>query len=230
MRNEQKPTTYWSIERLDNQRSASNYYYQKLYLRLSGVVRTTLADQYTPELCETLALTYAHYFEDVISEFGLWMTFTSKHKELYGKYLPFYDVNEKFYYQDEINASDVRFLTWMVFQKLEDNKLVDPYLPTILETADNVYSILDEEFEKAPINVDLASRMLDLKKYATYQSIREICIQLASKSYLLSPFTNEQIRMANEAVSHLYTDVNETLMSFATTRSLLSVNRQVLSL
>lgn len=215
MRNEQKPTTYWSIERLDNQRSASNYYYQKLYLRLSGVVRTTLADQYTPELCETLALTYAHYFEDVISEFGLWMTFTSKHKELYGKYLPFYDVNEKFYYQDEINASDVRFLTWMVFQKLEDNKLVDPYLPTILETADNVYSILDEEFEKAPINVDLASRMLDLKKYATYQSIREICIQLASKSYLLSPFTNEQIRMANEAVSHLYTDVNETLMSFA---------------
>lgn len=215
MRNEEKPTTYWSIARLDNQRSASNHYYQKLYLKLSGIVRNTLAEAYSPELCETLSLTYAHYFEDVISEFGLWQTFISKHKELYGKYLPFYEINEKFYYEDEVNAVDVRFLTWMVFQKREDTQLTDPFLPLILKLADEVYAVLDEEFEKAPINVDLASRLLDIKKYASFHSIRQICIQLATKSYLLSPFTNEQIRMANEAVANLYADVNDTLMTFA---------------
>lgn len=76
-----------------------------------------------------MALTLAHYLEDVISDFGLWAAFTSKHRELYGKYLPFYTIDEENYYCDEINPEDVRFLIWMVLQKSKETTFCNPENP-----------------------------------------------------------------------------------------------------
>ena len=58
----------------------------------------------------------AAYFEDVISGMGIWRAFILTHKELYGKYLPFYTPDDH-YYDDEVNLEDVRFLLWHYTQQ-----------------------------------------------------------------------------------------------------------------
>src|SRR5210317_1418816 len=61
---------------------------------------------------ENLACFIVCYFEDVISGAGLWRAFTAQVYELYGTYLPFYDLNPDDYYPDEINIEDISFLIW----------------------------------------------------------------------------------------------------------------------
>jgi len=51
------------------------------------------------------------YLEDIISGSEVWNSFIKKHKELYGKPLPFYET-DKNYVEGEVNIQDVKFLVW----------------------------------------------------------------------------------------------------------------------
>ena len=49
------------------------------------------------------------YYEDVMADAGIWRGFTDKVYEMYGSYLPFYDLDEKEYMRDEPNLDDPVF-------------------------------------------------------------------------------------------------------------------------
>lgn len=75
----------------------------------------------------------AAYLEDQISGLGLWQSFTTEHKRLYGKYLPFYAVSSD-YIADEINEEDIRFIIWNTWQKvssLHEHAYINPNNPSI---------------------------------------------------------------------------------------------------
>lgn len=61
------------------------------------------------EEMKRMAIKQTLYFEDMVSEIGLWHSFVQKHQQLYGKALPFYHV-EKDYTLDEPHIEDVQFL------------------------------------------------------------------------------------------------------------------------
>jgi len=95
------------------------------------------------------------YFEDIVSEIGLWASFVAKHKELYGKPLPFYEVGTE-YDTDHIHIEDIQFLLW-------DALLADEYSETmpnpenygIEDAARKMFTYLDGIFEDTQINVTL---------------------------------------------------------------------------
>ena len=66
----------------------------------ADIANTVLAMlRYTPFCAERsedelkrIALKLTLYFEDMVSEIGLWHSFVRKHQQLYGKPLPFYHV------------------------------------------------------------------------------------------------------------------------------------------
>lgn len=97
------------------------------------------------------SLCLAAWFEDIISQTGIWEAFTAECKKRYGAYLPFYPIGED-YFTDEVNLEDVRFLLWHHVQYLRPKTIVNPENPGIEEAAACIYELLSEEYETAPEN------------------------------------------------------------------------------
>lgn len=102
-----------------------------------------------------LSLCVTSWFEDVISQLGIWKAFTIECKQRYGTYIPFYDTDGT-YTQDEINLADVKFLLWHHVQHIYfDNEFIYPNTDGLEETAEKIYELFDKEYETAPENENL---------------------------------------------------------------------------
>ena len=101
------------------------------------------------------------YFQDVIAQTGGWKTFTESYYVLYNTYLPFYRLSDS-YIPDEINPEDIAFVLWTLKSHFalygpDEYTLQDPYDKDLLDLAQEVYKLMDEEFEEAPINEEPSS-------------------------------------------------------------------------
>lgn len=104
---------------------------------------------------EDMALALAQWFQDVVAQGGIWTTFIHECKKRYGSYLPFYHIDEKEYYDDEVNLVDVQFLVWHYIQFMHQaDTVINPENFAVCNIAKEMYEIFDSEFENAPINDD----------------------------------------------------------------------------
>lgn len=94
------------------------------------------------------AINITQYFEDVVSDFGLWRSFTNWHKENYGKFIPFYHYEEDKYYQDEPHIQDCMLIIWLTVHNMRPNAIPYPMDLNIVGLAQAAWDILNEEFEK----------------------------------------------------------------------------------
>lgn len=136
-----------------------------------------------------IALTLTYYLEDVVSGLGVWRSFIMEHKRMYGRYLPFYETDEEHYYVDEINEADVRFLIWMIFQKRNSGMIVNPENSYMQRLAQEVFGVLDEDFEMVPVNNDLLEAMKNPVLYQDFYNLKTLMIQVCCMSYLFYYFT-----------------------------------------
>ena len=103
-----------------------------------------------------LSLCVTAWFEDVISQLGIWQAFTTECKRRYDTYIPFYDTDGT-YTQGEANLADVKFLLWHHVQHIYfDDEFIYPTTDGLEETAAKIYALLDGEYETAPENERLA--------------------------------------------------------------------------
>ncbi|WP_277231801.1 DUF3843 family protein [Phocaeicola salanitronis] len=129
-------------------------YYTDVANQIYQVLNTPLADgMFEEEDARYFSLCLAAWFEDVISQVGIWTTFTAACKKRYGNWLPFYPLDEN-YYPDEINVEDIRFLLWhhIQFSSRDEGRIINPENPGIELIANELYCILDEIYETAPEN------------------------------------------------------------------------------
>lgn len=136
------------------QTDSTDLYYtdiaNKLYSCLSNSIISDSFDD--DDNIRTTSLSLAAWFEDIISQLGIWQAFTSECKKRYGSYLPFYTLDEN-YYPDEINPEDIRFLLWHHVQYFRNrDTIVNPENPGIELVANVLYTILADEYETAPEN------------------------------------------------------------------------------
>lgn len=136
-----------------------------------------------------IALTLTYYLEDVVSGLGGWRSFIMEHKRMYGRYLPFYETDEDNYYVDEVNEADVRFLIWMIFQKRNAEVIVNPENSYMQKLAHEVFVILDEDFERVPVNSELLEAMQKPVLYQDFYNLKTLMIQVCCMSYLFYYFT-----------------------------------------
>ena len=114
------------------------------------------------EAYEEAAIIIALWFEDIISQTGIWQAFTSQCEKRYGSRLPFYEIDDEDYYPDEINVEDIRFILWHCLQSRSLGvKVYNPENQGIEIVAWEVYKILNKEYETAPENERLQD-FLDL--------------------------------------------------------------------
>lgn len=91
------------------------------------------------------------YLEDCIANAGGWRRFCDLCRQLYGSWLPFYELSEE-YVPDEINEADIAFVLW----KLDSDDgfsatVANPFDKERLPLARDVYRLMDDVFEQAPI-------------------------------------------------------------------------------
>lgn len=196
--------TYWRQGHPLPVESASDFYYVNLARHLYNTIcATEMGRQSTKVWVAEAAMNVAYYLEDVVSGLGFWRVFVEKHKSLYGKYLPFYTINEGDYYTDEINLPDLYFLLWMLVQNNKREILVNPENPYLMDLASELYRQLDKEFEKAPINDGLLDNLKCPDMYQTFDKLALVGMKMMSNTYLFRPFTAMTERTAVHEVERL---------------------------
>ena len=173
--------------------SQTDLYYAKVGNRLlQRLLRLPAREKMDGETVELIAKKVALYFEDVICDCGLWRSFVEKHRELYGRWLPFHEV-DKDYMADEPHIEDIALIVWNVLLEMWKDKIVNPESPRIMQIAEAFYEILDDEFEKAPINEDLKEYFERAAFLDDYIEVRNELQWLAARCYLTAGRHRDEI-------------------------------------
>ena len=148
------------------------------------------------EIKITISCQLAAYFEDVISQLGIWRAFILKNKELYGKYLPFYSLPSN-YLEDEVNCEDIAFLLWLNIQLYVGNdkeEFIDPQEVSLMTLAKEIFDLLDAEYETAPDNSFMTDFFsFEKKDYSKFPAFANDAEWFFFQSYLLAACNEEPI-------------------------------------
>ena len=99
----------WLSRQPYTQTTDSDRYYTQLANRVYDLVKISpLKERLTEEATKSLCCDVVGYFADILSGTGLWATFLSYHRSLYGRTLPFFPAEN--YYDGEVNREDLRAL------------------------------------------------------------------------------------------------------------------------
>ena len=134
----------------------TDQYYQRLANRLQDGFCSLgkIGEERTAEVMHRAAIVLANYMEDIVADSGQWRSFSNLCQELYGHPVPLFHEDEE-YYADEPSLNAIRFLLWSIASNvsgefvLSDSKSME--LMTIA-----AHDMLEEAFEEAPVNEQLA--------------------------------------------------------------------------
>lgn len=133
-----------------------------------------------------IALKLTLYFEDMVSEIGLWRSFVQKHQQLYGKPLPFYHTGND-YTPEEPHIEDIEFLLWDATLDDEYSEtLVNPENEALAHAARMAYAYFMELFEDTPINDDLYDFFHEAKFTENFYDVRQVLKWYFFDCYLTS--------------------------------------------
>jgi len=192
----------------------SDKYYLQLAAELDSALETAKLDIYlTSDDKRAIVLTAIGYFQDVVSDCGIWRSFISIHKSFYGKPLPFYNLPEE-YCESELNKEDLQFLVWYVIECNSTNQgMLSPHNADIEKIANLFFGILDKNYLDAPLPTEYTMAMdVELDNIGQTQDILDLSSWLFWNSYLMPhaarPAIDEAMVEAQQIMQR-YTDRNE---------------------
>ncbi len=176
-------------------------YYTQLANKIFRGIDEYKSKEITSADMKRFALAVTAYFEDVISGLGMWRSFIEKHRQLYGKWLPFYDTSMD-YYEDEINLEDVKLVLWMNMMDIRKGRIVNPENPFLEMVALKSFAILLEEYESAPANDILVTSLFSDRLMDNFMLVKSVLAWMAERSYLfgVSPKTKREIQATAEGL------------------------------
>lgn len=161
------------------------------YLRIANTMLTMLRyDPFfasrTDEEKNRMVIKLTLYFEDVVSEVGIWRSFVNLNKSLYSRTLPFYYTGMG-YNPDEPNIYDIQFLIWDTTLDDEHSEtLVNPKNEALSQTARTVYAYFMEIFEDTAINDDLYDFFHEARFTDNFYDVRQVLKWYFFDCYLTS--------------------------------------------
>jgi hypothetical protein len=190
----------------------SDYYYIKLSNKILNEIETIFkGDKFSSEVKRKMAVTVTAYFEDVISQLGLWKALLAIYKAKFNKILPFFDMSDEDYFEDEINQKDIQFLIWCILQRDnidygDDEVFINPENPLIELVAFATYAILDSEYETAPENIELYNLIHTADLPNNFFLFRELLSWLHYDSYLSMSYPTEAYESEKQTLNNSGTD------------------------
>ena len=165
-------------------RCATDFYYAKVGNMLLRQLSKNPAKQgLSEDVMIQMALKTALYFEDIICDSGIWHSFIEKHQKLYGKTLPFHSFQGK-YYADEPHIQDIQLLLWDAMMEEHEDQIINPENPGLKAIAYEFCEVLDDEFERAPINETLKDFFEHSDFIDDFIEMRNVLQWISSACYL----------------------------------------------
>ena len=143
---------------------------------------------YPEKVVERTAMAVIGYYQDVICDAGVWRSFITECRRMYGYTVPFYDEGGD-YMDYELNRIDVRFMVWYgLSMNFEDRRVWDPMDPEITGGADKWFDILDEAYDDAPLPEDYRlTHELEMHAEEDSEAIYKLGNWLFMHCYLMTP-------------------------------------------
>ena len=173
----------------------TDLYYQRLANRLQDVFCSSgrIGESRTAEVMHRAAIMLTNYMEDIVADSGQWRTFSNLCQELYGHPVPLFHEDEE-YYADEPSLNAIRFLLWSIASDVSgefvfsDSKLIELM-------ANTAHVVLEEAFEDAPVNEQLADDVKAELQLATegFDQLRSVLMWLFTDCYLTSGEKNAEL-------------------------------------
>ena len=198
----------WLSRQPYTQTTDSDRYYTQLANRVYDLVKISpLKERLTEEATKSLCCDVVGYFADILSGTGLWATFLSHHRSLYGRTLPFFPAEN--YYDGEVNREDLRVLLWYLLCTHDSlHEILSPLDNRLITTADTIYDLLESEYETAPDSPLLQEFCLpELNDTDDPESRYRFAEWLFWDSFLLGPSNRSLARqLSHEAQSKSHGD------------------------
>ncbi len=181
---------------------------------------------YDENIRKDVVLAVVGYFQDIIADAGIWRSFSTVCKKLYGKPLPIYPIPED-YIESELNLVDVQFVVWYVLEmSAGENGKISPFSKDVVSTAKLLYGVLDAVYDDAPVPVELQMVMdVDLNDESDAQKIYDLSYWLFWNSYFLRPAAKEALKQAME---HAHDIIRKNPDEEKARELLADMNRQVM--
>lgn len=170
--------------------TATDPFYYELCNRLAEIAKDkNLFSSYPEKVVERAALALTGYYQDVICDAGIWRSFISECRRLYGYTVPFYSSEEEDYTDYELNKSDVMFMTWYALSmNFENRRVCYPLDEEIVKGAGAWYEELEKVYDEAPIPENYRfSAELEIHSEEDRPQIMKLANWLFLHCYLMTP-------------------------------------------
>lgn len=147
-----------------------------------------LFPSYPEKVVERAAMTLTGYYQDVICDAGIWRSFITECRRLYGQGVPFYGEDEE-YVDVELNKADVCFMTWYALSmNYEDRRVCSPLDSEIVKGATEWWEYLESVYDESPLPVDYRmTHELEIHAQEDTEAIYKLGNWLFMHCYLMTP-------------------------------------------
>ncbi|MFG6427798.1 DUF3843 family protein [Lepagella muris] len=186
--------------------TTTDAYYLSLANRLVDISREKgCFASYPEKVVERAAMTLVGYYQDVICDAGVWRSFITECRRLYGFTVPFYygvvsdnsrkdgeateSDNGEDYLDYELNRADVRFMVWYALSmNYEEKRVENPFSEEILMGADAWWEELERVYDDSPMPVDYRmTHELEIHAEEDSEAIYRLGNWLFMHCYLMTP-------------------------------------------
>lgn len=165
----------------------------KHYLRLANRLLHTwdnrsLMQDAPDDLKKVVCIGLLGYYQDIITDAGLWRTFTDECLRRYGRRVPFHDDYED-YIDYELNRADVEFVLWylLAFNSMQ-HRFLSPRDEKLLALSDALYKVLESEYDDIPAPEDYTTLFqCELHDPEDAETLHDLSQWLFWKNWLLLP-------------------------------------------
>lgn len=194
---------------------STDQYYAQLASRVAETLKRSLlkeAFETTEDLTDT-AIRITAWFEDIISNLGIWRTVNEVCSKRHGKPLPFYDTDS--YYPNEPNIEDISLLLWDVVEALHPYRFMNPENPAIMEASVALCELFDEEYPTAPETEELFEFLHNEQQLQDYWHVRKLCDWLSLRAYISKRQFDHWQETVEEQLEDNNSPMNEGMISYA---------------
>lgn len=150
--------------------------------------KQALFQEVPDDLKKVVCIGLTGYYQDIISDAGVWRCFIEQCKERYGNYVPFHKDTEE-YIVYELNLADVEFVVWyyLAFNSMQF-RFLSPTDKRLRKLAKALYDILEDEYEDIPDPTDYKVLMdCELHNPEDTEKLYDLGQWLFWKNWLLFP-------------------------------------------
>lgn len=169
--------------------STDKYYFDLCNNLIEIAKKKRLFPSYPEKVVERATLALIGYYQDVICDAGVWRSFITECRRLYGFTVPFYSKAGDEYTDYELNLADVKFMVWYALSMNYENKRVCyPYDEEIIDGAYIWFEELEKGYDEAPIPVNYRiSPELEIHSEEDRPILMKVANWLFLHCYLMTP-------------------------------------------